>query len=100
MGPIYAFKTISEKTNVRTMLPASGGKVRFTVMNDLNPKIYMGSLTLEFVAPAGLSVFSNERKLPERTAQQITDRWNEQYVRREGDHVFVTVKPNTTLEFR
>jgi len=100
MGPIYAFKTISEKTNVRTMLPASGGKVRFTVMNDLNPKIYMGSLTLEFIAPAGLSVFSNERKLPERTAQQITDRWNEQYVRREGDHVFVTVKPNTTLEFR
>jgi peptidoglycan/xylan/chitin deacetylase (PgdA/CDA1 family) len=100
MGPIYAFKTISDKTEVRSVLPASGAKARFTVMNALNPKIYMGSLTLDFTAPPSISVYSKGMKLAERTAQQITDRWNEEYVRREGDHVFVTVKPNTTLEFR
>ena len=29
-----------------------------------------------------------------------TDRWDAQYVRRAGDQMFVTVKPNTILEFR
>ena len=100
MGLIYAFHTMSEKTEVRNVLPTSGAKARFTVMNDLNPKIYLGSLTLDFTAPASIGVFSKGKKLPERTAQQITDRWNEEYVRRDGDHLYVTVKPNTTLEFR
>jgi peptidoglycan/xylan/chitin deacetylase (PgdA/CDA1 family) len=101
MGPIYAFKTIVEKTNVRNVLPAGAiGGARFTVSNDLDPKIYMGSLTLDFTAPASLSVFANGKKLAERGLQQMTDRWNEEYVRREGDHVYVTVRSNTTLEFR
>jgi len=102
MGPIYAFHTIVEKTNVRSVLPADakGAKARFSVTNDLNPKIYMGSLTLDFTAPASVGVFVNGRKLAERTTKQLTDRWNEEYMRREGDHVFVTVKANTTLEFR
>src|SRR5262249_23009889 len=72
MGPIYAFKTISDKTEVRTVLPSSGAKAQFTVMNDLNPKIYMGSLTLDFVAPASIGVYSKGKKLQERTAQQPT----------------------------
>jgi peptidoglycan/xylan/chitin deacetylase (PgdA/CDA1 family) len=97
MGPVYAFKTIVDATEVK---PAGDGRrPRFSVSNTLDRKIYSGSLTLEFEAPAALSVFANGRKLdgPRRT---LTDRWNEEYVRREGDRVFVTVRPNTTLEFR
>jgi peptidoglycan/xylan/chitin deacetylase (PgdA/CDA1 family) len=102
MGPIYAFHTIVEKTTVRASVPggANGVKARFAVTNDLDPKIYMGSLTLDFTAPASVVVFANNKKLPARTASQLTDRWNEEYVRRDGDHLYVTVKPNTTLEFR
>ena len=102
MGPIYAFHTIVEKTSVRNMLPmgANGTKARFEVANDLDRKIYNGSLTLDFTAPASISVFSNGRKLAARGAQQLTDRWNQEYLRREGDHLFVTCASNTLLEFR
>ena len=30
----------------------------------------------------------------------MTDRWDVEYVRREGERLFVTVRSNTTLEFR
>ena len=98
MGPVYAFKTIVDATEVR-QVGDGGRRPRFSVSNSLDRKIYSGSLTLEFAVPAPLSVFSNGKKLeaPRRT---LTDRWNEEYVRREGDRVFVTVRPNTTLEFR
>ena len=98
MGPIYAFRTIVDATEVKPV-GNGGSRPRFSVSNSLDRKIYSGSLTLEFAAPAALSVFSNGKKLegPRRT---LTDRWNEEYVRREGDRVFVTVRPNTTLEFR
>jgi len=97
MGPVYAFKTIVDATEVKSL--SDGSRPRFSVSNTLDHKIYSGSLTLEFVAPAAMSVFSNGKKLdaPRRT---VTDRWNEEHVRREGDRVFVTVRPNTTLEFR
>ena len=98
MGPVYAFHTIVERTEVRPL--AGGAKPRFAVSNTLNPKIYSGSLTLEFTAPAGISVFSSGKKLPERAAAEMTDRWNLEYVRRDGDRLFVTVRSNTTLEFR
>jgi peptidoglycan/xylan/chitin deacetylase (PgdA/CDA1 family) len=98
MGPVYAFKTIVDRTGVKP-LPASGGRARFEVSNALDRRIYSGSLTLEFTAPAGTMVVSNGRRLAERGTAP-TDRWNEEFVRREGDRVFVTVRPNATLEFR
>jgi hypothetical protein len=45
-------------------------------------------------------VFSTGKKLPVRTSAHMTDRWDEEYVRREGERLFVTVRSNTTLEFR
>jgi hypothetical protein len=80
-------------------LASSGGRPGFSVSNTLDRKIYSGSLTLEFAVPAGMSVFSAGKKL-EEPRRRLTDRWDEEYVRREGDRVFVTVRPTTTLEFR
>jgi peptidoglycan/xylan/chitin deacetylase (PgdA/CDA1 family) len=98
MGPVYAFKTIVDATEVKPV-GDGGSRPRFSVSNTLDRKIYSGSLTLEFAAPAAMSVYSNGKKL-EGPRRALTDRWNEEYVRREGDRVFVTVRPNTTLEFR
>ena len=98
MGPLYAFHTIVEKTEVRPMSNGNA-KARFAVSNTLDRKIYNGSLTLEFTAPASISVLSGGKKLAER-ATGVTDRWSEEFVRREGDRLFVTVRSNTTLEFR
>jgi peptidoglycan/xylan/chitin deacetylase (PgdA/CDA1 family) len=98
MGPVYAFRAIAERTEVR---PTSKGnaKARFAVSNTLDRKIYNGSLTLEFAAPPSVTVTSNGKKLAER-ATGPTDRWDEEFVRREGDRLFVTVRSNTTLELR
>ena len=98
MGPVYAFKTIVDATEVKAV-GDGGSRSRFSVSNSLDRKIYSGSLTLEFAAPVAMSVFANGKKL-EGPRRILTDRWNEEYVRREGDRVFVTVRPNTTLEFR
>ena len=98
MGPVYAFKTIVDRTDVR-QLSNGGAKARFAVSNTLDRKIYSGSLTLEFTAPPTIAVLSGGTKLAER-GKTVTDRWNEEYVRREGDRLFVTVRSNTTLEFR
>jgi peptidoglycan/xylan/chitin deacetylase (PgdA/CDA1 family) len=97
MGPAYAFRTITQRTEVKPMSNGSA-KARFAVSNTLDRKIYSGSLTLEFAAPPSVTVTSNGKKLSERAG--VTDRWNEEFVRREGDRLFVTVRSNTTLEFR
>ena len=98
MGPVYAYHTIVERTDVRPLSNA-GGKARFAVSNTLDRRIYNGSLTLEFNAPGSIAVFADGKKLAERT-KAVTDRWNEEYIRRESDRLFVTVRSNTTLEFR
>jgi peptidoglycan/xylan/chitin deacetylase (PgdA/CDA1 family) len=95
MGPLYAYKTIREKTEVRN----DKNKARYVLGNDLDPKIYNGSLTLDFIAPAQVGVYSNGKKLPDH-GDQLADRWDQEYYRREGDHVYVTVKSNTTLEWK
>lgn len=98
MGPLYAYRTIWERTDVRLL---SRGKraVRFAVSNHLDRNIYSGSLTLEFIAPEGTVISSNGTVLPERP-DGATVRWNGEYFRREGNRLFVTVLSNTTLEFR
>jgi peptidoglycan/xylan/chitin deacetylase (PgdA/CDA1 family) len=98
MGPLYAFKTMSDEAEV-TPVTARGARAAFRVQTTLDTKVYNGSLTLEFKAPAGVTVTASGRKLTER-APGATDRWTGEYVRRDGERLFVTVKPNTTVEFR
>ena len=60
---------------------------------------HSGSITLEFAAPEKLKVMSNGKLLAERTGG-ITDHWNDEYFRREGERLYVTVVPNTTIVFQ
>jgi peptidoglycan/xylan/chitin deacetylase (PgdA/CDA1 family) len=93
MGPLYAYKRLQAETEVKQTGPA-----QFRVSNSLDRRIYNGSVTLDFTAPAGIAVFSDGKRLPERQSQP-TDRWTNEYVRREGDHLYVTVLPNTVVTF-
>lgn len=94
MGPLYAYRAIHERTEVKQ----SGAA--FTVSNGLDQRIYgSGALTLEFAAPAGIAVLANGKLLPEQPNAQMTDRWDREYIRRDGARLFVTVRSNTRLEF-
>ncbi len=98
MGPLYAYRTVQESTKVAALEPA-GPAQRFAVYNDLDPKIFDGSITLEFAVPKqnSVQVRTSDGDLQERT-EGLTDRWTEEYFRREGGRLFVTVHPNTILE--
>lgn len=98
MGPLYAYQTVSDRTQVSALDPA-GEAQRFAVYNDLDLKVFNNSITLEFSFPEqdGIRVQSGGNPLPERTAGPA-DRWTNEYFRREGGRLFVTVRPNTILE--
>ncbi len=98
MGPLYAFKTLHDATEVKP-LSGSATKARFAVSNKLNRRIYNGSLTLQFEAPAGTEVRVNGKRLEERKAGPTT-RWAEEFVRQDGQHLYVTMIPHGTLELR
>ena len=98
MGPLYAYKTVVDRTEVRP-IQAPAHAARFAVFNDLDPKIYLNSITLQFTAPAKTRVFSGGKPLAERETG-LTDRWSDEYFRREGKALYVTVRPNTILELR
>jgi hypothetical protein len=93
MGPAYAFRTVRDKTVVK---PA--GVAAFTVSNELDPKIYSGTLTLEFDAPAGIQLLSNGRLVPE-LAPGPADRWDREFLRRDGGKLYATVFSRSQLEF-
>jgi peptidoglycan/xylan/chitin deacetylase (PgdA/CDA1 family) len=97
MGPLYAYRIVRERTEVGALEP-KGGNERYVVYNDLDEKIFNGVLTLEFSAPEKATPHSHGKPILE-WGQEITDRWDKEYFRREGDKVFVTVHPNTILEF-
>jgi peptidoglycan/xylan/chitin deacetylase (PgdA/CDA1 family) len=99
MGPLYAYRTLRDRTDVVRGAAGGGARAVFTVNTTLDPAIYNGSITLEFEAPAGTRVSSSGRRLADRPAGP-TDRWTGEYVRREGTRLYVTVKPNTTVEFQ
>jgi hypothetical protein len=92
MGPLYAYRTIHDRTEVR---PTKAG---FEITNGLDSKIYSGSITLDFLAPAGTAILSNGKRLAEQTG--ATDRWDQEYFRQDGEHVYVTVRSKAVLEFR
>ncbi len=97
MGPLYAYRNVVERTEVRK-IAADKGVVRFAVSSGLDPKVYTGSVTLEFSAPLQARVLVNGKELP--SAPPMTDRWDREYVRRENGVTYVTVRPASTLEFR
>jgi peptidoglycan/xylan/chitin deacetylase (PgdA/CDA1 family) len=99
MGPLYAYRTLTERTEVVAGRASGGARAAFNVTTSLDTNIYNGSITLEFQAPAGTTVTSSGMKLADR-AVGPTDRWNLEYVRRDGPRLYVTVRPGTTLEFR
>jgi peptidoglycan/xylan/chitin deacetylase (PgdA/CDA1 family) len=98
MGPLYAYQILSEQTVVR-QASSTGAGSRFAVCNPLDPKIYNGSITLEFQAQVPVIVLADGRKLSERASGPVTS-WTGEYVRRCGQSLLVTVRPNTVLEFR
>jgi peptidoglycan/xylan/chitin deacetylase (PgdA/CDA1 family) len=97
MGPLYAYRTLSRETLVRQLRPA-GHAARFAVYSSLDPKIYNGSITLEFQTRVSVAVTANGRMLAETASQPVT-RWDGEYFRRTGQGLLVTVQPNTLLEF-
>jgi hypothetical protein len=98
MGPLYAYRTMVEKAEVK-QLAASGDRTRFQLSCALDPKIYSGSLTLEFLAPTIHSIAVDGEKLQDH-GEGLTDRWDRQYFRRENEHLYATVHCNTVLEFQ
>ena len=100
MGPLYAYKTLSDKTEVTLGGGATrraGGVPRadHARHQDLQRQHHARIPG----AARALTVTSSGRRLAERAAA-VTDRWTGEYVRRDGERLFVTVKPNTTVEFR
>jgi peptidoglycan/xylan/chitin deacetylase (PgdA/CDA1 family) len=99
-GPLYAYQIVRESTVV-TPLAAKDGWERFAVHHSLDPKIYDNSVTLTFVIPAGstVAVRAGGKPVQEKTAK-LTDRWNVEYVRRDGGATLVTIRPNQIVELR
>ena len=98
MGPLYAYRRVANETQVQMLAPR-GTKARFAVYNQLDPGVYPNSITLEFAVTGVVEVSAGGKTL-EGGGQGPTDRWDQEYFRRAGNQMFVTVKPNTILEFR
>lgn len=98
MGPLYAYRTLSEQTQVEA-LKTEGAGARFVVFNRLDRKVYNGSITLRFRRGAAMQVKVRGNELSECAAGPVA-RWDGQYFRRDGGDLLVTVRPNCIVEFR
>ena len=94
MGPLYAYRRVAERTRVLRL-----GPDRFAVAHELPPQIFPNSVTLEFAAAGQWEVEANGRLLSERPTG-LTDRWDQEYFRRRGNSLLVTVRPKAFLVFR
>lgn len=97
MGLLYAYHTVREHTKVSALDPRQF-KARFVVYNDLDPKVFLNSVTLELHTRSVSEILSNGKPISERKTG-LTDHWNDEYFRREGDVIYLTIQPNTILEF-
>ena len=97
-GPRYAYQIVRENTVVTPLGPKDGWE-RFAVHHNLDPRIYDNAVTLTFVIPetAKVETRAGGKAVPEKTAK-LTDRWNVEYVRRDGGALLVTIRPNTIVE--
>ena len=99
MGPLYAYRALTKATSVRMLQESKNTLSRFVVYNELDPKVFSGSITLEFLAPAWVEILAGGKSLP-KFNRALTNRWDARYYRRAGQSVFITVQPNTILSFR
>jgi len=97
MGPLYAYHVLRSRTSV-AVLTAKGVRARFAVVNRLDPRIYNGSVTLEFQCRQPVHVSADGKKLPALSSAPV-DSWVGECVQRQGDRLWVTIRPNTILEF-
>jgi hypothetical protein len=95
---LYAYRTLSEQTRVEP-LRTGGSGARFAVFNQLDRKVYDGSITLRFRSSAAMDATVNGKELTEHPTGPVA-RWDGQYFRRDGDDLLVTVQPNCIVEFR
>lgn len=99
-GPLYAYQIVRERTVV-TPVGTSDGWARFAVHHDLDPAIYDNAVTLHFVIAEahGVEVHAGDTPIAVKNSP-MTDRWNTQYYRRDGDATLVTVRPNQIVGLR
>jgi peptidoglycan/xylan/chitin deacetylase (PgdA/CDA1 family) len=99
-GPLYAYQIVRENTVVTPLGPKDGWE-RFAVHHNLDPKIYDNAVTLAFAIPAAtkIEVRAGGRTVPDKTAK-LTDRWNVEYARQDGNALLVTMRPNTVVELK
>jgi hypothetical protein len=97
LGPLYAFRILTEETSVR-QLKSRDALARFSVFNQLDPKIYNGSISLEFEAREPVRVIANGKEVAESASGPV-NRWDGQYYRRVDGRVLLTILPNTIVEF-
>jgi len=98
LGPLYAYRTLSEQTRVEPLRSAGRGS-RFAVFNQLDRKVYNGSITLTFRSSAAMDVTVNGNEITEHPRGQVA-RWDGQYFRRDGEDLLVTLQPNSVVVFR
>lgn len=97
LGPLYAYRVLSQHTSVRQLTP-HGARARFAVFHRLDPNIYNGSVTLAFHADAPVQPAAGGAALAERVPGPV-QRWDDQYWRRSGDLMLLTIRPNAIVEF-
>jgi len=99
-GPLYAYQIVRENTVVTPLGPKDGWE-RFAVHHNLDPKIYDNAVTLTFAIPAAakVEVRAGGKAVPDKTSK-LTDRWNVEYARRDGNALLVTIRPNTVVELK
>lgn len=98
VGPLYAYRTLSGQTQVQA-LKAAESHARFAVFNRLDSKIYNGSITLRFRINRASRVMVGGKELSECSPGPVNG-WDGQYLRRAGNELLVTIRPNAIVEFR
>lgn len=98
MGPLYAYRILAEQTSVQ-QLKSRDALASFCVFTQLDPKIYNGSISLEFEVTEPVRVIGDGRELAEYISRPL-DRWDGQYFRRVDGRILLTTPPNTIVEFR
>ena len=94
-GPLYAYRQLAASVKVTPL-----GKGKFDIKSDLDLNVYNGAVTLAFeISNSIRQVRIGKEPMVERPAG-ATDRWDEQYFRREGTALYVTVRPDVTIEIR
>ena len=94
LGPLYAYQDARDRTKVYAL-----GQGRFAVAHDLSQSVYPNSVTMEFVVPesGSITVTRDGKDVPRRPPGPTVG-WDEEYYRRSGSRLLVTVRPNSVVQ--